>query len=291
MELTTDTCFICGSPVKVHFQARGETLVKCDTCTFVHVKDKPSDEKLDAIYGEAYFSHSKYRDLDTLKAEEMKRLELLKKHVAPSPQTRVLDAGCANGDFIAVAKGAYSMYGNDYSAHAIDNARRLNPELADHLTAGPIEQQSYGENYFDAIVLWDVIEHLWSPKEVAEQLLRYLKPGGYLLISTPNIGAPFARLTGKYWPFMTPPEHLSFFTRKSFKYMFEEELHATVKEWGTRGKRANVGFVFYKIKRIFPRLVPSALIRLFGRRPFNKWSVYVPTGDIQYLAVQKRSVY
>jgi len=53
-------------------------------------------------------------------------------------------------------------------------------------------------------------EHLWDPAIVAKDLLQRLSPGEYLFISTPAIDAPVAKVLGKFWAFMTPPEHLSF---------------------------------------------------------------------------------
>ena len=53
--------------------------------------------------------------------------------------------------------------------------------------------------------------------EVGRKLMGHLKPGGYLVLSTPSIDAPIARAMGRYWAFMTPPEHLGFFSGRSFR--------------------------------------------------------------------------
>ena len=89
---------------------------------------------------------------------------------------------------------------------------------------------------------------------------------------------------------MTPPEHLSFFSKRSFQELFKEEQSSLeIVKWKTQGKKANIGFIFYKIKRIVPALVPKAIINLFSKGIFRNLSVCVPTGDIQYLVVRKQN--
>ena len=58
--------------------------------------------------------------------------------------------------------------------------------------------------------MFDTIEHIWNPREVITRLLDNIKPNGYLILSTPDAGSLTAKLLGKRWAFMTPPEHLSF---------------------------------------------------------------------------------
>jgi hypothetical protein len=47
-------------------------------------------------------------------------------------------------------------------------------------------------------------------------LARHLNPGGIIVITTGDFGSPLARLLGRHWRLMTPPQHLWFFTRESF---------------------------------------------------------------------------
>jgi len=253
----------------------------------VHVADRPSDEELRAIYGETYFAPSKYADEDTLRAESDRRLNLLRRFVPPGNGRKVLDAGCATGDFIMHAKSLYDMAGVDISEKAIEVARLRNPEFSDRIRAGSLESCDLMNEQFDAICLWDVIEHVWDPITVCRRLLDRLRPGGYLLLSTPAADAPVARALGRFWAFMTPPEHLSFLTSRSARHLFERLLSATVKVCERKGKRANLGFVLYKVRRISPLLMPEAAVRLFRRPRLNRLALYVPTGDVQYVVVQK----
>lgn len=280
-------CRLCGSnQLEKKFTANACHLDICQSCGFLQVAIKPTHEELHRIYSGGYFTHGKYKDTDTLSQENGRRKELME-FLKRGSQAKILDAGCASGDFIFSAKKDFDMWGLDISEYAIAQAKNKNPELAARLHAGLVEQQPYEDRFFDGIVMWDVIEHIWDPLDTCEKLFRYLRPNGYLFLSTPNKGALTARLMGKYWAFMTPPEHLGFFDKKTIHFLFEKKINGKVVHLKTKGKRANVGFLFYKLKRIFPRLIPGFLIRLFQTQLLRKLSVYVPTGDVQYAIIHK----
>lgn len=278
-------CRICGrGHLTALFEVRGHHLEQCHYCEFVQVREHPEPEELEAIYQETYFGHNKYRDEQTLRIENLRRLALLQEYVQEGSQ--VLEAGCGDGSFIEEAKAMYDMSGFDLSAAGIEIAKARNPELTERLWVGQLEDQEIQENCFDAICMWDVIEHVWNPLEVSQNLLQFLKPNGILLISTPNIGAPIAQIMRKRWAFMTPPEHLSFLNKASMSELFEQQLNTEILRWQSLGKRANVGFIFYKARRVLP-LLPAFIPRLFEKAPLSKLSLYVPTGDIQYVAIRK----
>ena len=281
------TCRICvSSSLMLHMLVNEETLDRCTECGFVQVRDEPSEETLRGIYSTTYFAHAKYRDRRALELEHQRRLMLLSKYV--SSNASVLDAGCSVGDFITSAKTNYQMYGIDIAESAITQAQEYNPELRERLITGRLEDSVFANQRFDAICLWDVIEHLWDPSAVARDLLQRLKPGGYLFISTPAIDAPVAKVLGKYWAFMTPPEHLSFFSKNSFYELFDNQTEAHIVSFARKGKWANLAFIGYKLGRIAPTWVPKALFALFKLPIINRLNLYVPTGDVQYLVIQRQ---
>src|SRR5438045_3277427 len=63
----------------------------------------------------------------------------------------------------------------------------------------------------DAVVLWDVIEHLPNPRETLEAAGAWLRPGGVVAISTGDVDSLSARLHGRDWSLMTPPWHQFYF--------------------------------------------------------------------------------
>lgn len=282
-----NSCRLCASPwLKKHFDVRGCTLDRCGTCGFVQVREQPDPEALKAIYSEGYFAKSKYDDKLAQARENERRLGLLRRAGVPHG-ARVLDAGCATGDFLAAAGQYFDMWGLDVSAFATDVARQQNPQFAHQIFTGFVEDQRFPPSFFDAIVMWDVIEHIWDPKAVLQRLVEHLKPGGVLILSTPDIGALTASLMRSRWAFMTPPEHLGFFSEPSLQFLLERLLGLR-KIWSrANGKWANLGFIVYKVGRVFPGMVPSGLARVVQDGPLGRVSLYVPTGDIRYVAARK----
>lgn len=282
-------CRICaGKALLFHFEISDQRLWRCPQCGFVQVEREPSAQVLDAIYSEAYFTSAKYRgDQVALNRENARRLGLLRRWV---PQgSDVLDAGCSTGDFVACAKREYEMHGLDYSPFAIEAAKADNPDLAHRLKSGRIEDTEWSGKLFDATCLWDVIEHIWDPVPVVRDLLSRIKPGGHLLLSTPAIDAVAARASGRYWPFMTPPEHLGFFSSRAFESMVATLGGCEIVYSAHRGKWANVAFIGYKITRIAPRWFPRLLLWPLFQWPLKHLSLYVPTCDILYLVLRKQS--
>ena len=275
------TCKICGGESQYKYRVRGCALSECRRCGFVQMTDSGDAAPYD--YGKNYFINNKYKDKAALEKEYGRRKKMLMKYVPA--RSRVLDAGCATGDFVNHISHTYRAEGYDVSADAIEIGRERFPKIGRHLFE--IKEFESRTAKYDAVCMWDVIEHLPEPDKTAGWLKDKLKPHGYLLISTPNIGAPFARITKGRWPFMTPPEHLSFFTQKAFKEL-ADRLDMDIVEWKSRGKSANVGFILYKFNRVSNFKIPAPVIRLFEGPVLQKLHIYVPTGDIQYLVLQRR---
>jgi SAM-dependent methyltransferase len=259
--------------------------VRCPACGLVQAAGVPENTSGD-IYSDAYFTHAKYRDHQTLTHENRRRLQLLQRFLHP-PAT-LLEIGCGTGDFLQHSKQTFQVSGFDLSDYAVEVARERNPDLADRIWSGALEQQTGIPATFDAVCCWDVLEHLWSPRAAAQQMLSFLKPGGYVFLSTPNISSFFARVLGRYWPFMTPPEHVCFFNRSSMGYFTEETLNGSIEYWSSWGKWANLGFIVYKLRRIVPALVPGWLEGLFSKQGLDRLAIYAPTQDIQYVVIRLR---
>jgi 2-polyprenyl-3-methyl-5-hydroxy-6-metoxy-1,4-benzoquinol methylase len=179
------------------------------------------------------------------------------------------------------------MFGFDISESAIKIAQKSNSQLRLQLWAQKDEEYELPPVFFDAICAWDVIEHLRNPVHTFQRLMKSLKHGGYLFISTPNIDAIIARILGPYWAFMTPPEHLCFFSKKTMYFFAEQHLHSTINSWHSSGKTVNIGFLLYKLKRVLP-FVPLWMLKLFQIPLLSRLAIYVPTGDIQYAVIQNK---
>lgn len=95
----------------------------------------------------------------------------------------VLDLGCGIGNFLAYAVGrGIQARGADVDEHAVAaaRARGLDVTVMDELEPFQV----------DAVTLWDVIEHVFTPDELVAAAAAHLRPGGVLLLETPDGAFP-----------------------------------------------------------------------------------------------------
>jgi len=108
----------------------------------------------------------------------------------PAGKHKILDAGCGNG-YVAnwLSEKGHQVWGSDYSESGVEMAQTNFPDLtffqAD-LIAGPPKIVPVGG--YDGIVTLEVIEHLFDPEKFLANLLTALKPGGFLILTTPYHG-------------------------------------------------------------------------------------------------------
>ena len=286
-KIPSKSCKICRSnDIKFHFSVNNQNLWKCKICDFIQVEKEPSSLDLETIYSDTYFRSVKYNDKNlAMVKENQRRHNLLRKWTTKGAE--ILDVGCSTGDFIKHVKSEYQMYGNDFSDFAVQKAIQKNPDLANKFKSGRIEDTEWSEHLFDMICIWDVIEHIWDPFTVIKDLFSRIKPGGCLVISTPAIDSFNAKILGRYWPFMTPPEHLSFLSLKSFRNIALNLDNCEFVHYSRKGKWANLSFIAYKITRIAPAWFPSGILFPFFKWPLKLISLYVPTRDIASVVLRK----
>lgn len=114
------------------------------------------------------------------------------------PETaQILDAGCGGGYVVheLYSKGYKNIWGFDASESGIEISQNSFPEIKDRfMTHDAYEKKlpkHFPESNYDLVILVisvEVIEHLYSLKRYLENINRWLKPGGYLLITTPYHG-------------------------------------------------------------------------------------------------------
>jgi 2-polyprenyl-3-methyl-5-hydroxy-6-metoxy-1,4-benzoquinol methylase len=100
----------------------------------------------------------------------------------------VLDIGCGAGygSDQLICAGAKKVYGVDYIAHSIVYCQAHHRHRNLFFRQGDITRLDFDDNYFDQICAFEVIEHIKNYREAIGELHRVLKPGGLLIISTPN---------------------------------------------------------------------------------------------------------
>ncbi len=99
-------------------------------------------------------------------------------------KAKILDVGCGLGTFMKYAEGkGYSLVGLEADPTAAKFAQK---NVTGTIVNKTISDYDYEPGEFDAIVMWDVIEHLVDPADAVRRLAGALKPGGKFVIETPN---------------------------------------------------------------------------------------------------------
>ena len=129
---------------------------------------------------------------------------------------RLLDVGCAYGFFLEEAKPFYEVAGIELAEGAARSCR----ERGLRVVTGIADEVAFAQlGTMDVIVLLDVIEHLPDPRATLTLCAHYLNPDGIVVITTGDFDSIYARLAGRHWRLMTPPQHLWFFTPESLRRM------------------------------------------------------------------------
>lgn len=120
-----------------------------------------------------------------------------------APQSRILDAGCGDGQFLAflARRGHRHVHGVEPEA-----ARRGNA-LARGLAVST-DLAELGAARFDVVFLWHVLEHVAQPFGLLRQLWTRLEPGGALVVSVPNHDSWQARWFGRFASYLDYGRHL-----------------------------------------------------------------------------------
>jgi 2-polyprenyl-3-methyl-5-hydroxy-6-metoxy-1,4-benzoquinol methylase len=245
-------------------------IVQCTSCGFVYQNPQPDPECIldayEAVVDERYAEEREGR-VHTFR----RAVEEIEQFAAPG---RLLDIGAHLGVFVEVARAhGWDAVGIEPSRWAVNAARARNVPVR----WGTIADLANSDMQYDAITMWDVIEHLPDPSGDVRLLRRALRPGGLIAVSTMDVDAPIARVLGRRWPWYMQM-HLSYFSRKTLARMIENAGYRVVGiQRHTRIVR--LGYVTHQIaERLGPVLGPVA--RAISRSRLGERLVSIDFGDI-----------
>jgi 2-polyprenyl-3-methyl-5-hydroxy-6-metoxy-1,4-benzoquinol methylase len=125
----------------------------------------------------------------------------------------LLEIGCGSGDFLAAAsRDGWNAHGIDFDPYAIEAAKTISGISA---RVGELITCAYSAQSFDAIVMNNVIEHLWNPGESLTECFRILRSPGRLVVVTPNTDSTGHKAFGRDWRGLEPPRHLFLYNKTS----------------------------------------------------------------------------
>ena len=212
-------CPFCGSAQRSNvYDLPPYAVARCRQCRLYYLSPRLPEADMLAIYasgdyfeGAAVGYDSYARQRAALRATFDRVSKALVRMGAPGGD--LLEVGAGYGLFLEAIRPAYgSVMGTEYSdAVAADGRSRGLDLRTGGIDAVPADRR------FDCIVGAHVIEHVYDPRAFVAGLVDRLRPGGYLLLATPDMGSPWRRAMGRRWPSFKVPEHVTYYDRRTLR--------------------------------------------------------------------------
>ena len=183
---------------------------------------------------------------------------------------KILDIGCGPGVDILFLLQNNGVHGIDISDNALDIAKKQGFKYTYKLDISEIDRLPFPDNFRNVVLAIDILEHLFSPKDLLLEINRVLKPDGIAIISVPNhfywnMRIRILKGKGIILPFHKSNEwdyfHIRFFTLQSFEKLIKQ-TRFTIQER------------FYEKFINCPRGLPHFIDKYFARRFPNLFSMH-----------------
>lgn len=223
-------CVLCGSRVfKPRWNLGEFSFVTCGRCGLVQQNPQPDPSFVLARYDETYRDYEVERQHDYAHLERLALADLGFDAIASEIAARArsegrapsfLDVGCATGRLLSLLQAeGWRCAGVEPCTSAAEYGRRT---YGLDIRATTLEQVGFPGASFDVVHASHVIEHLNDPASFLSEARRILRPGGKLLITTPNRVGFQARLLGARWRSVIY-DHLYLFSRQDLRSLIESK--------------------------------------------------------------------
>lgn len=142
----------------------------------------------------------------------------------------VIEVGFGNGQAMALLRDAgWNVRGCEFDEACVRSARAMGIDAV----RGEFTEHLFAEESVDAVVASHTIEHVPDPRRFFEEARRVLRPGGRLVLRTPNIASADAARAGPNWRGLEVPRHLSIHTPASLLALAAQTGFKTAQVRGT----------------------------------------------------------
>lgn len=212
----TIPCPLCASTsFSPRVQRDGFQYVTCNECSFVYINPQLTQQAIKEVYNDEEVRLFFFEKLLLPYVENDQQVEFegrartLRSFIS-KPKPRLLDIGCALGNFLLIAeKHGFQGEGLELNQLYVDYVKK-NRQVTIHQRL--LEEMNYPDATFDAVTLWDVLEHLPRPLETLKEVARITAPGGIVALTTINHGCFNERILKGRWRYYMPPDHLCSFS-------------------------------------------------------------------------------
>jgi SAM-dependent methyltransferase len=220
-------CGLCGAlDTRRLYTKYGWGIERCRRCSLVYANPRPPERAILERYNAEYFWNEYLPaagapggriDDAMLDGRHAAMIGMIRREVPDG--RRMLEVGSGAGLFLrAAARAGWDPAGVELSHEGASFARE---RLGLDVRTERAEAMTFERGSFDVAVMFDVIEHLFEPRAVLDATRLALKPGGLLVVTTPNFNALSRYALGLAWAVLNPFEHMYYFTERTLTAVLE----------------------------------------------------------------------
>lgn len=220
----TVACDLCESQDHVTlFVKEGFPHVRCRGCGLVFVNPRLRDHLLlQSLSGTGSMGE------DALTSAQLRRLRKELAGLEPFRRlNRIMEVGAGRGWFLGeAARAGWETLAAEINADALE---RLRDKGITEILMQPAEDLKAPPGSVDVVRMWDVIEHLRSPRKAVAAVHRVLRPGGVYTLSTTNFASLSRRLNGPEWVYLNGADHIYLFEPATITRLLSEAGFSEIK--------------------------------------------------------------
>ena len=217
-----NACPVCGSEnLREVSEYSKHHLVRCLKCSFAFSRKIPSDSELAYVYNTFFLIQQSVSPITVKRYHEMLGyFERFRK------SNNIIDVGCGDGYFLDEAKKrGWNVYGTEYMDSKVEFCR----QKGINMSQGILDPHNYAPDFFDVIASIEVIEHINNARDEIKNFYKILRPGGIAYVTTPHYNSLSRHLFHGKWNIIDYPSHLSYYTKKPMRRLFEESGFSLVR--------------------------------------------------------------
>ncbi len=265
-------CPVCGSSKrKLKWDLDSYAFYKCLDCSLLYQYPRPDQEELTARYDNEYFDYEieneeKFLSLMKKSLEDIGLRDRVKGLRSVSPT--FLDVGCATGVLLEnMQNEGWNVKGVEVCAESADYGRS---KRGIDIINSPFEKASFASESFSVIHSSHFVEHIIDPVLFFNEAYRVLRPGGFLVTTTPNAAGFQPLVYGSRWR-SAIADHMNLFSLKGLKTIIKDSGFTLI-TWKTWGG------------------IPAGEAPLFIKSPVDRLCKALGIGDVMVVLAQKPPV-
>jgi SAM-dependent methyltransferase len=236
---TDGSCLLCKATAwrlvvrspDLEYRCRPGTwdLVECSSCGHVYLHPLPAASDVPALYPPWYYTVNPnspiYMEGSVVEAKMAKDAENLRRQTGSLRVRSIVDIGGGNLTRLIKLKEAFARSNPSQEIEGVCLDFQFDPAVADQartagirLVTGNVETDvaALSDGGHDLVIMRQLIEHLRDPRAALNRLRPKIRPGGWLVIDTPNRGGlDYCLFHRRFWGGYHVPRHFHLFTQES----------------------------------------------------------------------------